>query len=63
MFIEMFVYTSLNISMLKIYILWCKMVIDYNTVWVTYMFILRHRGTNNTALGTYMFILQHGELI
>ena len=56
MFIEMFVYTSLNVSMLKVYIIFCKMVIDYNTVWVTYMFILRHRGT-------YMIIIQHGELI
>ena len=49
MFIEMFVYTSPNISMLKVYIILCKMMIDYNTVWVTYMFTLRQRGTYNTA--------------
>ena len=53
MFIEMFVYTSPNISMLKVYIILCKMMIDYNTVWVTYMFTLRHWGTYNTAWGTY----------
>ena len=33
-----------------------EIIYDYNTVWVTYMFILRHRGT-------YMIIIQHGELI
>ena len=53
MFIEMFVYTSPNISMLKVYIILCKMMIDYNTVWVTYMFTLNHRGTYNIAWGTY----------
>ena len=49
----MFVCTSVNISMLEVYISLCKMMIDYNTVWAAYMFTLRHRGTYNTAWGTY----------